>query len=106
MSLGGRDGVMAMLVGIGFSAIISLIAAVPPSLKVHTAARELATAILLGLGARFLLTLFAVLATLLVAPGNKTLLVWIGVSHVLLLAVDTLALVHVIKPSFVRKESA
>lgn len=104
MTLGGPDGVTAMGVGIGVCAVISLIAAVPPSLKVADGRRELATAILLGLGARFLLTLAAVAAVLVVAPGNKALLAWIGVGHVVLLAVDTAALISVMKPSFLRKE--
>lgn len=94
-SLAGDAGVSAMLVGIAVAWVGALCGLMCPTCFGGRTAASFAWANLSGIAVRFLVTL-ALAAGLrfsgMVAP--RPFLVWVGIAQFILLAVDTIGLVH------------
>lgn len=93
--IGGPDGAAAM----GFATLAALIgsfaAAVPPAYTFHGSAQSFAYAALFGLGIRFLVTISVAMGIRALTPSlGGSLLVWTGVSQMVLLAADVYVLVR------------
>ena len=94
----GADALLSMLAGCGISLLASLVGAVPIMRTRGKPTREAAVAVMAAMGLRFVLVLILGLATALsgcfmVAP----LLVWLALSYVVLLVVDTCFAASVLK---------
>ena len=95
LSLAGRTGVSAMLLGIGIALIGGWLGSLPPFFFLNRSAREFPTGILGGLFVRFVSTLGIALGiwALDVVP-RAPLLIWVGIGQVVILAVDTIGTVR------------
>ncbi len=88
--LGGPEAVPAMLAGCAVSTLASLFGAVPTLLALRKPAKFLPQSILLSTALRFLVVLLLTLATALSGWFDAApLLVWIAISYVVLLLVDS-----------------
>lgn len=97
-SQAGPAGVTAMLIGIGVSLIGAWAGAAPILVYLRKPAREHANGILLGLASRFAVTLGLALAACFVGEISRTpLLLWVGISQLVILMVDVIGLVALLK---------
>lgn len=98
LRLAGSAGIVAMLTGIGVSLLAGLLSAIPVVMSLGQPAANRATAILLATGIRFLFVLFAVAALVLTAAVEVVpFVVWVAMSYLVLLLVDTLMAVSMLK---------
>lgn len=96
--LAGPEGMKAMFAGIGTSLAASLAGAVLICSARSTTPQARQVSMLAAMGLRMGLTLavFAVLALMRVLPG-RPLVVWTGVSYLVLLLVETIGVVRILK---------
>jgi hypothetical protein len=98
LRLSGTAGVGAMLVGIAVALVGAWIGSLIPILFIRPDPRVFLNGLLIGLGARFVITL--ALALLLRAMGvgpAKPLLLWVGIGQVVILATDTVGLLRLVR---------
>ena len=94
----GAPGVNAMLVGIGISLLGGWAGSLPTVAYLPRKPREHANGILLGLAARFAVTLGLAVAAWLTGVFPKApLLLWVGIGQLVILAVDVPGLVALLK---------
>lgn len=97
-SLAGAAGVNAMLIGVGISLIGAWAGSAPTVAYLRKEPREHANGILMGLSVRFAVTIGLALAAYLVGDiARKPLLLWVGISQLVILLVDVLGLVSLLK---------
>jgi hypothetical protein len=88
--IGGRGAVVGMLAGCAISLIGSFVGSIPIVLALHGPARRMPQAVLTSTALRFLVVLLLALSAALSGWFDRApLLVWVAISYVLLLAVDT-----------------
>jgi len=98
VALAGPTGVRGMFIGIGAALLGAWIGSLIPVLFISTDPRVFLNGILLGLAARFGISLGAalLLRALDVAPASP-LLLWVGIGQVALLATDTVTLLRLVR---------
>lgn len=98
LALSGSAGAQAMFIGIGVALLGAWIGSLMPVLFISTNPRVFLNGILLGLLARFGVTLALALVfrALGIAPA-KPLLLWAGIGQVVILATDTVALLRLVR---------
>ncbi len=88
--LSGDSGLIAMTAGCGVSLLASWLGAVPVVMLSRGGAKTLAPAVMGAMAIRFLVVLVGTLVLALGTDLAKTpFLLWIGISYVVLLVVDT-----------------
>lgn len=96
--LAGRDAVSAMLAGCGASWLASCVGAIPVARAQAQRSTQTGLAIMASTTLRFLTVLFAVVVLILSGWQNpKVLALWVGISYLLMLAVDTVFAVNIMK---------
>lgn len=94
----GADALLSMLAGCGVSLLASLVGAVPILRARGKPAREAAVAVMAAMGLRFVLVLMLGLAAALSGWFQAApLLIWLALSYVVLLIVDTCFAASVLK---------
>lgn len=97
-NLAGTAGVAAMLTGICVAVVSAAAGMTPPILAMHASAIERQKSLMMGMGLRFLVTLLLTVATVFSGFLPQTpLVVWIAIAYLVLLLVDTWALVGLLK---------
>lgn len=96
--LAGREGLLAMGVGIGISCLASIGAAIPLAFNrdMSPASRQIATLGAMAIRMFVTLVLFATCALCAWVP-NKPLAIWTGMSYLILLAIETTMAVQLLK---------
>ncbi len=88
---------LGMLVGVGIALVGTLAGLVPPLLSLNQPAQQRQQALLLGMGARFLITLVMLLAIVLGTPVDRlSVAIWTALAYLVLLAVDVAALANLL----------
>jgi hypothetical protein len=97
LRIAGADAVSAMPAGIGISLLAACAGAVPISLSVAGDPRKAPQAILTATAVRFLVVL-AVTASVVLSNwfDRATLALWVGISYLAMLAVDTIYAIHIV----------
>jgi hypothetical protein len=97
-ALGGRSAVEAMLIGGGVSLLGGWIGCIPPIAMINAPPAHLMSGLMLGIGARFLLSLGLALALSAydVAP-RVPLLLWVAIVQIAVLTVDTVGLLRLVR---------
>ncbi len=91
LRLGGRGAVPAMAVGCAISWIASCVGAVPLAWATARRSAQQANAILVSTGVRFLTVLALVVPAVFSGWLDRTpLVIWVAISYLLLLVVDTM----------------
>ena len=94
----GRDAVWAMVAGCGASWLASCVGAIPVAWAQAQRSTQPGLAIMASTTLRFLTVLLAVVVLILSGwPDPKVLAFWVGISYLLMLAVDTVFAVNVMK---------
>lgn len=97
--LAGESGLMAMAAGCGVSLLASWLGALPVVIGSKSDGQAFGSAVVGSMAIRFFVVL---LGTLVLALGTELarapFLVWVGISYVVLLVVDTLFAVRSLKP--------
>lgn len=97
-NVAGDAGIESMLIGLAISFAAALGGLIPQVAALHRPPLERQTAVMMGMAVRFIATLFLTLAAIFGgAPHRGSLVVWIAVSYLLLLAVDTCGVVWLFK---------
>ncbi len=97
-NLAGTSGVAAMLTGICVGLVSAAAGMVPPILSLHASAIERQKSSMIGAGLRFLVTILLTVATVFSGFLPRTpLVLWIAIAYLVLLLVDTWALVGLLK---------
>jgi hypothetical protein len=95
---GGVGSVKAMVAGIAISLVGGWIGTIPTIAFLSRPPREHPMGILAGLGARFAVTLgLAIAAVVTGAFSNVPLLLWVGISQLVILGVDVFSLVGLLR---------
>ncbi len=98
-NLAGADGLWAMVAACGVSLVGSWIGAVPMALVSVGDRAAVATAALGAMAVRFAVVLFGALAVVLGSDVERpSFLIWVGISYLVLLVVDTLFAVRMGQP--------
>jgi hypothetical protein len=93
--IAGPDAVAAMLAGCGVSWLASCLAVAPLAAARAQGQQQMASAVLLSTGVRFIAVLFLVVPLTLSGWFEQTVLVvWAGISYLLLLLIDTVVAVR------------
>jgi hypothetical protein len=93
-----QHGLSSMLLGIGVSLIAGLIGAIPVGMAAGQPANKAPVAILTGTALRFLLVLLGVVLILFSgAVHRRAFIIWVVISYLVLLLVDTLVTVTSLK---------
>jgi len=88
--LAGEPGLMAMAAGCGVSLVASWLGALPIAIAAGSDGKAFASALLGSMALRFLVVLAGTLVLALGTEVARTpFLVWVGISYVVLLVVDT-----------------
>ncbi len=97
-NLVGTPGVAAMLTGICVGLVSAAAGLVPPILSLNASAIERQKSLMIGAGLRFLVTILLTVATVFSGFLPRTpLIVWIAITYLALLLVDTWALAGLLK---------
>ncbi len=98
-NIAGVDGVYAMLAGVAISWISSCVGAIPVAYRLSSdQAGNAANAILTATMVRFMVVLMLVAAMVFSGIVDRNVLVlWVGISYLLMLAIDTLFAIAVMK---------
>lgn len=97
-NLVGTSGVAAMLTGICVGLVSAAAGMVPPILSLNSVAIERQKSLMVGAGVRFLVTLLLTVSTVFSGFLPRTpLVVWIAIAYLVLLLVDTWAMVGLLK---------
>lgn len=98
--LGGPGAVSAMLAGCGISLVASVVGSVPIVLASRGPGQRMPPAVMLSTALRFLVVLILALSAALSGWFERApLLVWVGISYVLLLVADTIYAVRLAGPA-------
>ena len=100
----GTGVIDAMFVGIGISLLASLIGAVPVGLAAARAPQKITQAVLASTALRFLAVLALAAPLLLTAWFDRLVMgVWVGISYLAMLVVDTVFAVRIAGATWERK---
>ena len=97
-NLAGTPGLAAMLTGICVALVSAAAGMTPTILAMHASAIERQKSLMMGMGLRFLVILMLTVATVFSGFLPRTpLVVWIVIAYLVLLLVDTWAMVGLLK---------
>jgi uncharacterized membrane protein required for colicin V production len=97
-NLAGAAGVVAMLVGVAIALLSSLAGLAPALLSLRGSALDRHKGLMTGMGIRFLTVLAMTVAAALSGFLNqKVVVVWVAISYMTLLMVDTPATIYLIR---------
>jgi len=95
-NLAGATGLVGMVAACGLSLLGSWLGAVPTTMVAAGDRPAVATAALGAMAIRFVVVLFGALAVVLGTPVERPpFLIWVGISYLVLLLVDTLVVVRI-----------
>jgi hypothetical protein len=98
LRIAGEDAIVAMLAGCGISFIASGVGVIPVLLALRDPTSNITQAILVSTGLRFIVVLMLTLSIALSGWFETApLLIWVAISYMALLTIDTLFLVRVSK---------